>query len=147
MKSKMPEARDQKLKLLAEDAADLEVLSAALQDAVAKIGDIRFEARTKRLTVTFNRYRWEGGGGQRIRSALQIGSVLGVKARRLRRGAKDAIVELLSLGFEPGAAPGGDLTLTFAGGGDLRVSIDCIDAILMDVSEPWPTKRSPNHDT
>lgn len=135
------------LKLLAEDAADLEVLSAALQDAVAKIGDIRFEAKARRLTVTFNRYRWEAGGGERVRSALQIGSVLSVKARRLRRGAKDAVVELLSLTFEPGEAPGGALTLTFAGGGDLRATIDCIDAILMDVSAPWPTKQSPHHET
>ncbi len=134
------------LKLLAEDVSDLEVLSAALQDSVAKIGDIRFEASGKRLTVVFNRFRWESGRGERVRSALQIGSVLGVKSRRLRRGAKDAVVELLSLTFEPGLAPGGHLALTFAGGGDLRVSIDCIDAILVDVSEPWPTKRSPRHD-
>lgn len=143
----MPEPSGQMLKLLAEDPADLDVISAALQDAVAKIGDIRFEARAKRLTVTFNRYRWEAARGERVRSALQLGSVLGVKARRMRRGAKDAVVELLALGFEPGEAPGGDLTLTFAGGGDLRVTVECVDAILLDLSQPWPAKRAPQHET
>lgn len=141
----MPDAPHEPLKLLAEDADDLAIMAAALQDAVAKIGDVVFEPRAKRLTVAFNRYRWEGEGGERVRSALQIGSVLGVKARRLRRGAKDAVVELLTIGFDPGEAPGGVLALNFAGGGDLRVTIECVDAILMDISAPWPTKRSPGH--
>lgn len=134
------------LKLLAQDAEDLSVVAATLQDAVAKIGDIRFEKASRRLTIAFNRYRWEGEGGERIRSALQLGSVLAVEARRLRRGAKDAIVELLTMTFEPGEAPGGTLTLSFAGGGDLRVSLECIDAILADISTPWRTPRTPRHD-
>jgi hypothetical protein len=142
----MPDASQERLRLLAQDADDLAVLAAALQDAVAKIGDVVFEPKAKRLTVAFNRYRWEGGGGQRVRSALQVGSVLGVKARRLRREAKDAVIELLTIAFEPGDAPGGVLALNFAGGGDLRVTIECVDAILMDISPPWPTKRSPGHE-
>ena len=60
------------LRLLAEDPDDLAVVSAALQDAVAKVGDIVFEPRARRLTIVFNRYRWEAGG-QRVRSALQLG--------------------------------------------------------------------------
>ncbi len=39
------------LRLLAEDAEDLEVISAALQDAVAKVGDINFEPAARRLTI------------------------------------------------------------------------------------------------
>ena len=134
------------LRLLAEDAEDLSVIAAALQDAIAKIGDIRFEKTSRRLTIAFNRYCWEGEGGERVRSALQLGSVMGVEARRLRRGAKDAVVELLTVNFEPGDAPGGSLTLSFAGGGDLRVSLECIDAILADISAPWPTPRTPRHE-
>jgi hypothetical protein len=117
-----------------------------LQDAVAKIGDIRFDAKSRQLTITFNRYRWEGEGGERVRSALQLGSVLAVQARRLRRNAKDAVVELLTIGFEPGEAPGGLLTLSFAGDGDLRVTLECVDAILVDVSTPWATRSTPQHE-
>jgi len=135
----------QPLRLLAEDADDLAVISAALQDAVARMGDIAYEKASRRLTVAFNRYRWERGG-ERVRSGLQLGSVLGVKARRLRRGAKDAVVELLTLAFEPGEAPGGSIVLTFAGGGDLRVEVECVDAVLADLTVPWPTPREPAHE-
>jgi hypothetical protein len=134
------------LKLLAEDADDLKVIAAALQDAVGKIGDISYEPRARRLTLAFNRYRWEGGGGERVRAAVQVGSVLKVQARKLRRNARDAVVELLSIEFEPGEAPGGALTFTFAGGGDLRAQIECLDVVLADVSAPWATPRVPRHE-
>lgn len=135
------------LRLLAQDPDDLAVISAALQDAVAKIGDIRWDAQGRTLTLACNRFRWEGGGktGQRVRSALQLGDVTGVQARKLRRDAKQAVVELLSVAFEPGEAPGGAILLTFAGGGDLKVSVDCLDVVLADVSEPWSTPRQPGH--
>jgi hypothetical protein len=135
------------LRLLAQDADDLAVISAALQDAVAKIGDIRWDAQGRTLTLACNRFRWESAGktGERVRSALQLGDVTGVQARKLRRDAKAAVVELLSIGFEPGEAPGGAILLTFAGGGDLKVCVDCLDVVLADVSEPWATPRKPGH--
>lgn len=135
------------LRLLAQDAEDLSVISAALQDAVAKIGDIAFEPKARRLTVAFNRYRWERDERthERVRSGLQLAGVLGVQSRKLRRDAKNAVVELLSLSFEPAEAPGGAVVFTFAGGGDLRVEVECIEAVLADVSTPWPTPRTPTH--
>ena len=138
---------DAPLKLLAQDADDLAVVSAALQDAVAKIGDIRWDASARTLTLACNRFRWESGAkkGERIRSALQLGDVTGVQARKLRRDAKGAVVELLSVAFELGEAPGGAVLLTFAGGGDLKVSVDCLDVILADVSDAWSTPRRPGH--
>lgn len=142
----MPSTRTAPLRLLAEDADDITVVSAAVQDAVARLGDISYERRTRRLTVVLNRYRWESRGGERVRSALQLGSVLSVQARRLRRGAREAVVELLALNFEPGDAPGGTVTFSFAGGGDLRVEVECLDIALADISEPWPTPRRPQHE-
>lgn len=141
-------AATEPLRLLARDADDLAVVSAALQDAVAKIGDIAFEPKGRRLTVAFNRFRWEGGGKsrERVRAGLQLGGVLGVQSRKLRRDAKNAVVELLALTFEPGEAPGGAVVFTFAGGGDLRVQVECLEAVLADVSTPWPTPRAPTHE-
>jgi len=135
------------LQLLAEDPDDLAVISAALQDAVAKVGDIFYEAKARRLTIAFNRYRWEAGARQRVRSALQLGGVMALQQRKIRRDRRDAVLELLAIAFEPGESPGGVLTLTFAGGGDLRAEIECVDAVLADVSAPWPTPRSPTHET
>ncbi|WP_296598713.1 DUF2948 family protein [Phenylobacterium sp.] len=139
-------AEIQPLQLLAEDADDLAVISAALQDAVAKVGDIAYEPKARRLTIVLNRFRWESGARQRVRSALQIGSVLALQGRKIRRDRRDAIVELLTIGFEPGDAPGGLLTLSFAGGGDLRATVECVDAVLADVSAPWTTPRVPAHE-
>jgi len=134
------------LRLLAHSADDVGVISAALQDAVAKLGDIAFDSGARRLTIAFNRYRWENRrGGERVRTGLQVGSVLNVASRNLKRGAKDAVVELLAVGFVPGEAPGGILHFTFAGGGDLKAEVECIDFVLADVSAPWPAKRRPGH--
>jgi hypothetical protein len=137
------------LQLLAADAEDLKVISAALQDAVAAIGDIRFEKGPRRVTIAFNRFRWEAGagrGGERVRAALQLGGVLEVKSRKLRREAPKAVVSLLAVGFEPGEPPGGTVVFSFAGGGELRATVECLDAVMADLSRPWPTPNRPAHD-
>ena len=135
------------LRLLAEDAEDLAVISAALQDAVGQIGDIAYDVKTQRLTLALNRYRWENGARskERVRTGLQFGSVLSVQTKNLRREAKTAVVELLAIQFVPGQAPGGVVHLAFSGGGDLRAVVDCIDVVAADLSSPWSTPRRPKH--
>jgi hypothetical protein len=134
------------LRLLAQDPEDLEVVSAAMQDAVLKVGDIAYEAKARRLTIGFNRYRWEAGGGERVRAGLQLGGVLRVQTRKIRRGAREAVLELLAMTFTPSDAPGGVVTFSFAGGGDLRATVECVEAVLADVSTPWRTTRKPAHE-
>ena len=140
------------LRLIAEDVEDLKLIAAALQDAVTRIGDIRYEAAGRRLTIALNRFRWEADGdrgerrGERVRTALQLGGVLSVKARKLRQGAPSAVLVLLDIGFELGEPPGGVVAFVFAGGGDLRCEVECIDAALADVSDAWPARRTPEHD-
>ena len=133
------------LRLLAQDAEDLAVISAAMQDAVAKVGEISYEPKARRLTIGFNRYRWESGNSERVRSGLQLGGVLKVQTRKIRRGPRDAVIEVLAVTFEPGEKPGGVITISCAGGGDLRAVVECVDAVLADVSERLPTPRTPTH--
>ncbi|HXU99357.1 MAG TPA: DUF2948 family protein [Caulobacteraceae bacterium] len=137
------------LRLLAQDGDDLEIISAALQDAVTRIGDIRWEKEARRLTIAFNRFRWEGqtGLGERVRAGFQLGCVEDVKARNLRGDAKDAVLELLAMTFETTDAPGGRVTFAFADGGDLAAQVECIDAALADLSAPWPAPHKPGHET
>jgi hypothetical protein len=137
------------LRLLAEDEDDLEVISAAVQDAIAKVGDIEWDAKGRRFTLALNRYLWEtpaGLLGARVRAGLQFSSVLAVKSRNLRRDPPDAVIELLAVRFEPGEAPGGAIRLAFAGGGDLELTVECVDAALADISAPWPTPSTPAHE-
>ncbi len=139
-----------RLKLLAEDADDLAVISAAVQDAVLKVGDIQFEPAARRLTLTLNRFRWEAGEGrgERVRAGLQFGGVMKLQARRLRREAPEAVVCLLAIEFAPngGEDPGGAVVLRFSGDADLKLEVECVDAALADVSAPWPTRRRPGHE-
>lgn len=140
------------LRLIAQEPEEVAALSAALQDAVGKIGDFQYEPAKARFTLALNRFRWESGGrgkGERVRAAFQAGSVTAAKAKRLKQGADDAVVSLLSIVFEPGEAPeedpGGALIFTFAGGGELRLDVECVDLVLADVSEPWRAVRRPTH--
>ncbi len=135
------------LRLLAEDADDLQIISAALQDAIMRPVDIVWETGARTLTLALSRFCWECGG-TRVMAAMQFGDVIAVKSRRLHR-SPDAALELLAMDFipdeDPEAAPGGRVILMFAGGGDLRVDVECLDAVLTDLSERWPAKLAPTH--
>jgi hypothetical protein len=131
------------LRLLAEDDEDLAIISAALQDAILRPADIVWEKGARRLTIALSRFCWECGG-TRVRAAMQFGDVLAVKSRGLPR-LPDTPLELLALHFIEGEAPGGRVILMFAGGGDLRVDVECLDAVVTDLSDRWPARRAPTH--
>ena len=131
------------LRLLAEDADDLQIISAALQDAILRPVDIVWEKSARTLTIAFSRFCWECGE-TRVMCAMQFGDVLAVKSRRLSR-SPDASLELLALDFIPTDAPGGKVILMFAGGGDLRIDVECLDGVVTDISERWPARVAPIH--
>jgi hypothetical protein len=138
------------LRLLAQDADDLSVISAALQDAVLKVGDLVYEPGARRFTVALNRFRWEMSDRLRVRTALQFAGVLEAKSRRVRRDAPDAVLELLAVTFEGSSEPedpSGVVTLAFAGDADVRLRVEALDVVLADVSGSWPARATPRHDT
>ena len=47
------------LKLIALDADDLAIISAHMQDAVFKVGDLSFSARSGLFSLAANRFVWE----------------------------------------------------------------------------------------
>lgn len=138
----------QPLRLSAVDPADLEPISAALQDAIAQLGDFEFSSRKREFTLALNRYRWEAGGRkQRVRTGLQFARVSEARSQNIRQGAEDAVVNLLSIAFETAEAPSGEIVMVFSGGGELRLRVECIDAVMVDISEPWPAASRPDHET
>ncbi|WAC61409.1 DUF2948 family protein [Brevundimonas sp. SL130] len=139
----VPSTPVEPLRLLAEDADDLQIISAALQDAILRPVDIVWEKQARTLTIAFSRFCWECGG-TRVMCAMQFGDVMAVKSRRLSR-SPDASLELLALDFVPAEAPGGRVILMFAGGGDLRIDVECLDAVVTDISERWPARVAPTH--
>ena len=143
MTDALPETQPEPLRLLAQDEDDLQIISAALQDAILRPRDVVWEKSARRVTVTLSRFCWECGG-TRVLSALQFGDVLGVRSRQLPRGP-DAVLELLALHFVPGEAPGGQVLLMFAGGGDLSVQVECLDAVVADLTPRWKAQAQPTH--
>lgn len=131
------------LRLLAEDADDLQIISAALQDAILRPVDIQWERKARCLTLVLSRFCWECGG-QRVMTAMQFGDVQAVKSRRLPRAPESAL-ELLAIDFMPTEAPSGRVIMMFAGGGDLRIDVECLDAVLTDLSDRWPARAAPAH--
>ena len=47
------------LRLIAEDDADLKVVSAAVQDAVLKADNLKYDRKRRRFTLEVNRFEWE----------------------------------------------------------------------------------------
>lgn len=141
------------LRLIAEDASDLQIISAAVQDALAQIGDMHFEAGRHRFTLEINRFRWEksvntpGKVHERARAALAIEGVLSARVRGLPKGDAEMIVSLLSMTFEADdEPPAGKLKLIFAGDGEIELQVECLDVTLADLGPVWTTKRKPDHD-
>ena len=145
MSSDNPCANIPPLRLLAQDADDLMIISAALQDAVVRAEDISWEKQARRLTVTLTRFRWEADAEcARVLAAGQLGDVVNVQARGMPR-QRDIMLELLALDFQPAEPPGGSLTFVFAGGMDLRADVECVDAVLADLTSSWKAKKAPVH--
>lgn len=139
------------LKLLALDPEDLEVVSAQVQDAVLKIGDIHWRAGEKRLVIALNRFAWEATGAhpktfERRRSALHLARVIAVKALHLSPEHPDAVLELLAVRFSETQSPSGFVELVFAGGATLRAEVECLEVGLTDLGAAWATTCCPSHD-
>jgi hypothetical protein len=141
------------LRLLAEEAEDLRIIAAAVQDAVVKAGNLKYEKRGRRFAIELNRYRWEaapkrrGQPGERVRALLAFDGVLGVKTRAITRADPELILSLLSVEFTPDAEPpGGKVTLLFAGDGEIVLTVEALDATLLDSDYVWPTRHVPSHE-
>jgi hypothetical protein len=139
------------LRLMAEDEADLDIIGAAVQDALLRVGEMKFDKKARRFTAMINRFRWETAGErgpyERVRSALSFEGVLGVKSRRVRHDSDEALASLLSIGFIPEQEPpGGVVRLLLAGGGEIAIDVECLDAVLIDTGPTWPTPRRPDHE-
>ncbi|HEX4117737.1 MAG TPA: DUF2948 family protein [Rhizomicrobium sp.] len=143
-----------RLKLAATDAEDLEVLSARLQDAVLKLKNASWQPRKRRFAAVVNRLQWEKGGQTRVRSGLHFDGVLKVQTHKVKLGADEAVVSLLAVRFTPNKSegggsedPGGVIELVLAGGGAFRLTVECVDAELADMTSSWAARGKPDHES
>lgn len=138
------------LKLLAQSADDLKVLSSALQDAALKVGDIAYLPKERRLAAVLNRYRWEDGkrtkkAGERVRTGLHFDGVLKAQVQNVPLKNPDHVMELLAIDVDEQDDASACLTLVFSGFAAIRLKVECIEAQLSDLSDPWPARTRPDH--
>ncbi len=140
------------LNLGALEAEDVKILSALAQDSVFPASEMRYQKTEQRFALLLNRFRWEDTARgnrppERVQSVLLISNVQKVASSGVPRGDGDTILSLLSVKFAETDAPSGQITLTLAGDGAIRLDVEALDVTLKDVTRPYlaPSKKTPDH--
>jgi len=146
------------LRLRAEDAEDLAVISACLQDALVSVRDLAYDREERCFMLVANRFRWEACGKtgelpdsasfERILCGIAFDNVDSVAYRGFHRSEENRILSLLAIRPSPGlwtGAAGGTIDLEFSGAAAIRLSAAAIACRARDLGEPWPTSWQPGH--
>jgi hypothetical protein len=143
------------LHLVAQDAVDLGVLAALVQDAVFPITEMRWQKARRRFALLVNRFRWEdreaadraGRSYERVQSLLVVDEAMAVRTQGIDRADRDTVLSLLDIGWEAGDDGTGRVLLTLAGDGAIAIEVEALDVTLRDVTRPYlaPSGKAPDH--
>jgi hypothetical protein len=143
------------LRLRAETAEDLDVISALAQDAISQTVDIAWMPKRRRFALLINRFRWEdapaarrqGRPVERTRALLAIDDVLAAKANGIDSKDRDLVLSLLAVRFDPREDGAGVVRIVLAGDGEIALEVECLDVTLRDVTRPYiaPSGKAPRH--
>ena len=138
------------LRLAARDPEDLKILSALLQDAVVRIGDMAYLPDQNRFAMVLNRYRWEEKSiAERVRAGAHFDGVLSARIKGFNPSVKEQPLSILEVRFEPSAddAEGlaGKVRVVFAGEAEVALEVEAIDAAMSDIGRPCRAVGKPIH--
>lgn len=143
------------LRLKALDVEDLGVLSGFVQDAVFPGSEMKWDRNARRFALLLNRFRWEDAAHaesrkrayERVQSVLVIEDVVRVQTQGVDPRDSDMVLSVLAATFEAGEDGGGNVLLTLAGDGAIRVEVEALEVVLKDVTRPYvaPSKAKPEH--
>ena len=155
------------LRLRAQDADDITVLSSLFQDAIIPGSDVHFDKANKRFVLVANRFCWERppldgvsleGGGivyERVLCGMQIFNVENVLQSRMPANRSDSLLSLLALQVEPfqdatekqsANLVKRTISLLFSGNTTIKLLVSEIDIIVEDIDLTRPTAVHPWHD-
>ncbi len=153
--AKFEDGADRPIYLAAMEGGSVPIVSALVQDAVFPITEMKYDKASREFALLLNRFRWEdkaraearGRPYERVQSVLRIGDVMKVSTLGIDRTDLETILSLLSLAWEEAEDGTGTLTLTLAGDGAIRLSVECLDLVLKDVTRPYiaPSRHAPEH--
>ena len=148
------------LRLVAKDEADLEVVSALLQDAIIAGTDMHYDAQDNCFMIVANRFCWErtpladlndssrGAMHERALCGVRINHVTAVQKRRWPIDWRDAFLNLLALKLVAMSQQDGScmMEFIFSNGPSIRLITKTIDIVLDDLDSGRPTNLQPRHD-
>lgn len=153
--ARFEDADERPLKLKAEDAEDLQVISALVQDAVFPVTEMAWQSAQRRFALLLNRFRWEDRDRaetarrpvERVQSVLSFDDVLKVQSSGVDRSEADVVLSVLALGFAPGEDGMGRVEITLAGDGAIALEVEAVNVALQDVTRPYvaPSRMAPEH--
>jgi hypothetical protein len=137
------------LRLQALDEEDLAILSAHLQDAAVRVGDIAYLRERRRFALIAGRFDWgteSQGRRERCAAALHFEGVRSVRRLRFPQENPEATLALLAILYEAdGVGPEGRIRLVFSGGAAIALDVDSVEAQLGDTGPRWRISSRPSH--
>lgn len=144
------------LHLVAQDAEDVAVMSAMMQDSVTCPADMAWDKKRHLFALMLNRFRWEAGEAaagkgkgkpERVRTGMHIHSVLGVRAKNMPQKSK-AVLSLLAIMVAEDKEQAGlsHIRFIFSAQAELLLSVEGVNVVMQDVTAPWATKSTPRHE-
>jgi hypothetical protein len=133
------------IKLRADDADDLKIIAACLQDAIVPIGEVAYLPEHQSFVMMVNRFRWELSGRepaepQRVNCAVTVLGITGVRRRNIDLRDRALLLNLLTI------QPGTDgLDLVFADDRAIHLASARWRCLIEDVGAPWPAGAVPRH--
>jgi hypothetical protein len=136
------------LKLSATDAADIDVLSSCLQDAIVPMTEMAYFPAENRFVLVASRFCWEDTPARRLKGAVyertncgvSFESVSAVRLRNIDQHDRESMLSLLAI-----RADEGYIDLLFSGGGTIRLEVNEISCHIDDMDQRWPTRWKPEH--
>lgn len=153
--ARFEDGTEHSLRLMAQDADDLGVISTLIQDAVLPLKETSWQPTTNRFGLLLNRFRWEDKmraelgqrAYERVQSTLIVNGVLKVSSMGINKSDKEQIISILSVDFKAGQDGEGQLIFTLAGDGALALDVEYLDVTLKDVTKPYKavSESAPAH--
>ena len=145
---------ENKLKLRAVAAEDLEIISALLQDGLVAASDLNYQKDSASFVMIINRFCWEQADDtesetqlNRCLCGLKVAHVKQVSRRGLSSGVNQ-FYNLLSITYEEvknNEKVIKRLTFTFSDGYGIRLTVDDLALIVQDIAVPHPGLARPQH--
>ena len=145
---------DNRLKLRAVAAEDVEIISALLQDGLVAASDLHYQKDAASFVMVINRFCWEQTDDtdsethpNRCLCGLKVAHVKQVSQRGLSTAANQ-FYNLLSIMYEEtkeNEKMVNRLTFTFSDGYGIRLTVDELALIVQDIAAPHPGLARPQH--